>query len=118
MFDVFFLKKEKKNKLSQKNENKNNFVRLPTIHEIIKSQTTGKLYSATFVCMYVNGIAWTLYGVVKTDTTIIIANACCFLFGVIYTLIFFYYATQQIQTLKIIITSLVITAAIVLIFVK
>ena len=66
--------------------------------------------------MYVNGIVWTFYGISKIDATITIPNASSVVLGLIYTAIYFNYATHQMQTFKVIIVSLVIVITIVFIF--
>lgn len=99
-------------KTKQKKQNK----RMPTIYEIFKSKTTGKLHSVTFIAMYVNGIVWTFYGIVKIDPTIIISNACSVLFGIFYTFVFIYYVTYRTKTIILIFASFIMIAVIASIF--
>jgi len=61
---------------------------LSPIRQILKDKATGELSPFPFISMITNCAIWTLYGVLQSDQTIIVANAMGVVAGAAYTAIF------------------------------
>ena len=68
---------------------------LSPIRQILKDKATGDLSPFPFVSLYTNCAIWSLYGVLQSDQTIIIANFAGTVVGAAYTLLFARYTDQN-----------------------
>ena len=68
---------------------------LSPIRQILKDKETGDLSPFPFISLYTNCAIWSLYGILQSDQTIIVANLAGCVAGVAYTAIFAKYTNQN-----------------------
>ena len=61
---------------------------IPAMLQFRRSQTTGDVSPVPYLAMTFNGILWCLYGWLRSDITLIVANTSAAILGTLYTAVF------------------------------
>ena len=72
---------------------------IPTMLQFRRAQTTGEVSPVPYVAMTFNGILWCLYGWLRSDMTLIVANTSAAILGTLYSLTFARYKPKSMSML-------------------